>query len=133
MNRLVMLTFLVAVLTSGTSTTCGEDPITYSLRVTSSLSGKEVEFEAAYLFNGSNPVLQVVRQSTPFETRADGEIGMGIFRKTGGDGQLVVELVAARGDKQLPSHRASGDAVVFGENLVKDVPSFTKAFSWKRP
>lgn len=107
-------------------------PKTYAIKVTSATPGHEVDFEGAYLFNGSDPSLHVVRQATPFEAHADGQLGMGVFRKTGGDARIVVEVVAYEGDTQSSSSRTVDNGVKFGYNLADRTPSFTHSFTWPR-
>ncbi len=104
----------------------------YVIKVTSSIPDRSVEFEGAYLFNGSDPSLHTVRKSTPFEVRSNGALGMGMFRKTKGDAQLVVEVIATEDGKTLNSSCTVDDGVIFGQNLVVNGPSFTHSFTWAR-
>lgn len=105
---------------------------TYAIKVTSATPGREVDIEGAYLFNGSDPSLHVVRQATPFEAHADGQLGMGVFRTTKSDSPIVVEVVAYEGDTQLNSSRTVDHGVIFGHNLVDKTPVFTHSFTWPR-
>src|SRR5262245_48596533 len=88
----------------------------YLIKVTSSIPGQAVEFGGELRFHGSDAPLPTVRQSAPFEVRSNGQIGMGVFRKTKGDAQLVVEVIATQNGKPLNSSRSVDDGVMFGQN-----------------
>ena len=130
MRHIRILGVMVLLLSTVSFGAPGPKAKTYAIKVTSAVPGHEVEIEGAYLFNGSDPTLHVVRQATPFEAHADGELGMGVFRRTKGDGRIVVEVAAYEGDKKLNWSRTVDNGVMFGHNLVGDMPSFTHSFTW---
>jgi hypothetical protein len=132
MRRVTLLGVVALLVATSFAGVPSPDAKEYMIKITSSSPGHEVEIEGAYLFNGSDPALHVVRQATPFEARADGQLGMGIFRKTKGDAQIVVEVIAYENGKRLSSSRTVDDGVIFGHNLVDKTPSFTHSFTWPR-
>jgi hypothetical protein len=98
------------------------------LRVTSATPGTEIEFEGAYMFNGTDPAIHYVKQQTPFKITADGELAMGMFRSIAGTGQIKVEIDSFVGDEEGPAASASNDGVVFGDNLAGCGSPFIHAF-----
>lgn len=132
MRRFGLLSILVVLLATAAPGAPVTGKRTYDLRVTSSVAGREIEFEGAYLFTGSDATLHSVRRATPFTVHADGEAAMGFFRTIKGDAQLVVELTTSEGGKPLHSTRTRDDGVMFAINLVDDMPYFTHSFTWPR-
>jgi TonB family protein len=80
------------------------------------------------MFNGTDPAIHYVKQQTPFEVTADGELAMGMFRSIAGTGQIKVEIDSFVGDEEGPSASASNDGVVFGDNLAGCGSPFIHAF-----
>src|SRR5262245_52976566 len=118
MKNTALLGLVLAVFSTAGSSVPAELAKTTLIKVTSSAPGREIEFEGAFLFTGSDPSLHSIRQSTPYEARIDGPVGMGFFRRSKGDAQIVVEIRTIEHGKQVHSTRAMDDGVMFAHNLV---------------
>jgi hypothetical protein len=122
----VAVTGLLAALapsfgSSGTPTT------EYVIRVTSDTPGQEVKFDAAILIKNQQAPLTTMTRRTPFELRSSGYAASAMFRADG-DASLQVEVVGNQGGEQKSRSRATGRAIVVGNNVAQDAGGFIASF-----
>ena len=131
MKRLLVAAVVVVLLCGGVAAlaraAAEPRPVDYVLRVTSSVPGTEVKFDAAILFKPADAPLQTFTRKTPYELHASGLAASGMFRAQG-DVAIQVELVGTRAGKQQSRSTATGRAVVVGDNVVQNDAGYISTF-----
>ena len=102
-------------------------PIDYVIRVTSAAPGTEVKFDGAILFRPASSPLQMFTRKTPFELRSTGLATSGMFRAHG-TVAIQVELVGMQDGKERSRSRATGRAVVVGDNVAQNEAGYISTF-----
>ena len=131
MKRFLAAAVVVVLLCGGAvalaQAQAGPRPVDYVLRVTSSVPGTEVKFDAAILFRPADAPLQTFTRKTPYELRASGLAVSGMFRAQG-DVAIQVELLGTQGGKEKSRSTAKGRAVVVGDNVAQRDAGYISTF-----